>query len=156
MRRLRDRRIRYNRKLRRLEKFQKGTIDILIATPVVEVGIDIPGANSSTYTINNAQQSNEGQYSVRVTNGFGSATSNSATLNVTPFNANPAATIISPVSGTLYRSGDIINFSASAIDPEDGILPDSAFNWMVEFHHNDHLHPGPYITPGIKNGAFEK
>ena len=49
---------------------------------------DIPNANSDSYTIPSASLSDSGaQFRCIVTNAFGSATSNNATLNVTPINA---------------------------------------------------------------------
>ncbi|MCW3075921.1 MAG: carbohydrate-binding protein [Bacteroidetes bacterium] len=117
-------------------------------------GVNISGANSPTYTIANAQSSNSGSYRVIVTNGFGSATSNSASLTVTGFNAAPTATIFTPVSGTLYRGGDVVHFSGDATDAEDGTLPASAFHWIIDFHHDAHIHPGPFIPNGVKSGSF--
>ncbi len=41
-----------------------------------------------------------------------------------------------------YNAGDTITFSAQASDAEDGaVLPPSAFEWKVVFHHNTHTHP---------------
>jgi len=117
-------------------------------------GTDISGTNASSYTISNVQASHAGQYSVKVTNNYGNVTSNQATLTVTNFNANPVATINTPTSGTFYHAGDNISFSGSATDKEDGSLPASAFKWIVEFHHDVHLHPGPTIPTGVKSGSF--
>jgi glucose/arabinose dehydrogenase len=117
-------------------------------------GNTIAGATASTYTISSAQQSDAGQYSVVVSNTYGTTTSNNATLTVTGFNANPVATITAPGSGTLYRSGDSIHFSGTGTDPEDGNLPNSAYHWIVEFHHDQHIHPGPFIPNGVTQGAF--
>jgi glucose/arabinose dehydrogenase/chitodextrinase len=118
-------------------------------------GIPITGANSASYNIPSTTTSDMGQYSVRVFNTFGSVLSNSATLTVTAFNAPPTATIITPAANTHYHAGDIINFSGDATDPEDGILPASKFEWTVQFwHNNNHFHPGPFISPGIKSGSF--
>ncbi|MBA3665678.1 MAG: PQQ-dependent sugar dehydrogenase [Bacteroidetes bacterium] len=116
--------------------------------------VNISGANSPGYTINNVQSANAGSYRAVVTNGFGSATSNQATLTVTGFNSVPNATIFTPPAGTLYRGGDIISFSGDATDAEDGTLPATAFQWYVEFHHDQHIHPGPFIPAGVKSGTF--
>ena len=35
----------------------------------------------------------------------------------------PSATILTPVNGSLFRAGDVITFSGSGTDPEDGPLP---------------------------------
>jgi glucose/arabinose dehydrogenase len=117
-------------------------------------GTNISGANAASYTITNVQSSHAGQYSCSVSNSFGSATSNQATLTVTAYNAKPIASIFTPVSGTLYRGGNVISFSGNASDPEDGTLAAAVFNWYVEFHHDAHIHPGPYIPPGVKTGSF--
>ncbi|MES2394951.1 MAG: Ig-like domain-containing protein [Bacteroidota bacterium] len=69
-------------------------------------------------------------------------------------NTKPDATIIAPVAGTLYRAGDIINFSGNATDPQDGNLPAAAYNWKVDLHSGSQIISGPAILPGIKNGFF--
>jgi len=118
-------------------------------------GSSISGANSSTYSIASTTTVNAGQYSCLVTNSHGSTTSNNATLTVLPFNAAPQATIITPPGGAHFRAGDTIYFSGNATDAEDGTLPASAFQWEVEFHHNNnHFHPGTVIPHGIKTGSF--
>ena len=40
-----------------------------------------------------------------------------------------------------YNAGDIITFSATANDDQDGPLAASAFEWKVVFHHSTHTHP---------------
>lgn len=115
---------------------------------------DIPGANSDAYTIANVQGSDAGAYRVKVSNNYGNVTSSTATLTVNGSNTKPAATIITPAAGTLYRGGDVISFSGDGTDAQDGNLPASAFQWIVTFYHAQHVHPGPYIQPGIKSGSF--
>ncbi len=118
-------------------------------------GTNISGATGATFTIASVQQSDAGQYSVLVSNSYGSALSNNATLTVTAFNAQPSAIINTPTDGMLYTAGQTVSFSGSATDPEDGTLPASAFNWYVEFDHNqDHQHPGPELTDGVTSGSF--
>ena len=46
-----------------------------------------------------------------------------------------------PAAGTLYSGGNVITYSGTATDPEDGTLPASAFTWHVDFHHDTHTHP---------------
>ncbi|MCE9538931.1 MAG: SBBP repeat-containing protein, partial [Bacteroidetes bacterium] len=69
-------------------------------------------------------------------------------------NTKPKATIISPISGTLYRGGDNIIFSGNGTDVQDGNLPASAYSWKVEFQNGTQFIPGPSISSGIKNGSF--
>jgi glucose/arabinose dehydrogenase len=117
-------------------------------------GAPISGATQSSYTIQSTTAADNGALiSVTVTNPFGSVTSNAATLTVLS-NGVPDATILSPVSGTLYRGGQTITFSGSATDPEDGALPASAFTWRVDFHHDAHTHPHLPETSGVTSGSF--
>jgi glucose/arabinose dehydrogenase/regulation of enolase protein 1 (concanavalin A-like superfamily) len=115
---------------------------------------NIIGATASAYTITAVEPSHAGTYRVIVSNAAGTVTSQAATLTVTAFNAPPSASITSPATGTLYRGGDVINFSGTATDPEDGALPASAFTWSVVFHHADHVHDGPPIAQGVTSGSF--
>lgn len=64
-----------------------------------------------------------------------SATTQRIVVGSTP----PDAEIV--VSSGKYNAGDTIEFSADAFDLEDGTLPDSAYQWRVEFRHADHQHP---------------
>ncbi|MBX9853231.1 MAG: PQQ-dependent sugar dehydrogenase [Cytophagaceae bacterium] len=116
-------------------------------------GVNIPGATSATYTIPGTTSSSAGQYRAIVTNTFGTATSNAATLTVTAFNAAPVAQIITPASGNTYAGGQVISFSGEGTDQEDGTLPASAFTWRLDFHHNTHVHPGPAVPQGVKSGS---
>ena len=116
--------------------------------------VNIPGANSSTYTIPSVVINDGANYSVIVSNTVGSATSNNALLTVTAPNQSPTATITSPLSGTTYIAGSTITYSGTGNDPENGILPASSFSWFVNFHHDTHIHPGPALTSGTSNGSF--
>ncbi len=117
-------------------------------------GSNISGATLSSYSIAITAANDAGNYSVVVTNGAGTTTSNNAVLTVLSPNALPTANITSPSGGTLYRGGDIINFTGTATDPEDGTLPASAFNWVVIFHHDVHTHPGPSTPQSVTSGSF--
>lgn len=55
-------------------------------------GTAISGATSATYNLTNAQTANAGNYTVTVTNAFGSATSNAAKLTVNPPGVPPTIT----------------------------------------------------------------
>ena len=116
--------------------------------------VNISGATSSTYVIPAATESDEGSYSVVVSNSAGSVTSNNATLTVNSANQLPTGTINTPVAGATYAAGDVINFSGSGTDPEDGTLGASAFEWYVMFHHDAHTHPGPTAPDGVTSGSF--
>ncbi len=117
-------------------------------------GTNISGATAATYTIASATSANAGTYSVVVSNSSGNATSNNATLTVTSPNQSPVATITAPVSGATYAAGEIINFTGTGTDPEDGTLAANVFNWYVIFYHSTHTHPGPSAPSGVKSGSF--
>lgn len=115
-------------------------------------GVAIAEANSSIYTITNAQLSHEGSYSVTVSNSFGSDLSVSASLQITQ-NSAPIPVINTPTAGGMYRAGENISYSGTATDPQDGTLPAGALSWSITFHHDDHVHDGPPIANG-SNGTF--
>lgn len=112
---------------------------------------NISGATAATYTITNVQPSHEGSYNVVITNPGGSVTSNNATLTVT---ALPTATITTPANNTLFRAGDVISYAGTGTDPEDGTLPPSAFEWFLDFRHENHGHGGPELVDGVTSGSF--
>jgi glucose/arabinose dehydrogenase len=117
-------------------------------------GGNIAGATAASYTLPSATPSDNGAvFDVMVTNSFGSATSNTATLTVTA-NSLPSATITAPANNTLYNAGDTIVYSGTGTDPEDGTLPPSAFTWQVDFHHDTHTHPFIAPTSGVTGGSF--
>jgi hypothetical protein len=67
--------------------------------------------------------------------------------------SRPTATILAPTDGALFKAGDVITFSGSATDAEDGTLPASAYTWKIDFLHEGHVHPGTPIT-GVTSGTF--
>ncbi|PIF34154.1 putative secreted protein (Por secretion system target) [Flavobacterium sp. 9] len=120
--------------------------------------VNIPGANAATYTIANVTNANAGDYHVIVSNTAGNATSDPATLTVTPFSNAPTVTIVSPLPTLKWNADDLIHFEATATDIEDGTLPASAFSWNIDLFHEDipgsgHSHPGA-SPQGAKSGDF--
>ncbi len=65
----------------------------------------------------------------------------------------PTGNIVTPAAGTTYNAGDTLFFSGAASDVEDGVLPPSAFNWAIVFHHNTHTHPFQQYS-GVTSGSF--
>ncbi|MCE7011908.1 PQQ-dependent sugar dehydrogenase [Kibdelosporangium philippinense] len=68
----------------------------------------------------------------------------------------PNVTINTP--STSWAVGDTVNFSGTAVDPEEGALPASALNWNVVLHHcptidNCHQHELTSF-PGVSSGSF--
>jgi PKD repeat protein/glucose/arabinose dehydrogenase len=92
--------------------------------------------------------------SLRVTDPSGA--SGTATVTITVGNSPPTATINSPLAGTTWQVGDVIAFSGSATDPQDGTLPASALTWELVLHHcpsNCHEHTIQTYT-GVASGSF--
>jgi glucose/arabinose dehydrogenase len=117
-------------------------------------GTAISGATSASYVLNSAALSDNGAaFRCVVTNANGSTTSNAATLTVGT-GQTPTGVITAPAAGAVFRGGDVINFSATATDPEDGTLPASAFTWEVLLHHADHAHTIVAPQSGVTGGSF--
>jgi glucose/arabinose dehydrogenase len=123
---------------------------------------NIPGANSSTYTLSNAQVATDNGATFRcvVSNAYGSATSASAVLTVIPQQPPiPTMTVTTPHPNHYYFAGDTISFAGSATDPQDGNLAPSALTWVILFEDhpfsNPNHHTQPFFGPtsGIASGT---
>lgn len=89
--------------------------------------------------------------SITVTDSLGAQSIKSITITVG--NQAPSANITNPLSGSLYVPNQIIQLNGTATDPEDGVLPPSAYHWQVILHHNTHIH---YMQDflGVQNPSF--
>jgi glucose/arabinose dehydrogenase len=117
-------------------------------------GADLPGATGPSLTLPSVTAADSGaRFRARVSNTAGAVLSNEAVLSVLSGTA-PVATLLTPLPGLRYRATEVIAFSGTAVDAEDGPLPASAFTWRVDFHHDDHLHPFLPPTPGVTEGRF--
>jgi glucose/arabinose dehydrogenase len=52
----------------------------------------------------------------------------------------PVATITTPGADWTYQDGEVINYSGSALDADDGPLSGGALRWTILQHHNTHQH----------------
>ena len=93
-----------------------------------------------------------GQYQARLTVSDGVNSTLSTPLSIAAGN-RPVVSISSPTDGRHFRAGDVISFSGTATDAEDGVLPASAYTWSIDFLHEGHVHPGIPIT-GVTSGSF--
>jgi glucose/arabinose dehydrogenase len=117
-------------------------------------GSNISGATGSSYTLANAQLSDSGaQFRAVVTNGFGTATSNAATLTVTS-NTAPRVSITAPNVGATFTGGSTLSFAGTASDSEDGALGASRFTWRIDLHHDQHTHPMMQDLAGVSSGSW--
>jgi glucose/arabinose dehydrogenase/chitodextrinase len=99
-------------------------------------------------------------YTVRLTVTDQLGATGTATLTVSTQNNPPVLTVTGPPGGAVFAVGAQVSVTASATDPEDGVLPRSSITFQQIQHHcptpgNCHLHPGatttapasgPYVT----------
>ena len=92
--------------------------------------------------------------SLRVTDSPGASDTYSITITVG--NTPPVAVITAPTAGTTWKVGDVISFSGSATDAQDGTLPASALTWKLTlFHCPSNCHPHPLQSfVGVSSGSF--
>jgi glucose/arabinose dehydrogenase len=79
-----------------------------------------------------------------------------AAIVVSVNNTPPTATIAAPQSSFTWKAGDMIAFSGSASDPQQGTLPASALTWSVIMHHcpsNCHTHDIQQFA-GVASGSL--
>jgi hypothetical protein len=104
-------------------------------------GVDIPGATGPTVVIHNTDTTvSPGEYRLVATNPYGSSTSDPWNLMVVN-RPRPDVTITVSRDGQNLKTGDVVQFSATASDVVDGTLSPSHFSWTIGLHHNDHTHP---------------
>jgi glucose/arabinose dehydrogenase len=91
---------------------------------------------------------------LRVTDSHGA--SDTDTVPIAVGNTPPTPTIAAPAAGTTWNVGDVISFSGSATDQQDGTLPASRLSWSLVIQHcpsNCHQHP-IQTFPGVAGGSF--
>ncbi len=72
----------------------------------------------------------------------------------------PNINLIEPSASDKYNAGQVIKFSATAIDQEDGEISERNFSWLITFHHRenpnepDHVHPFLGPLDGVRSGQF--
>jgi glucose/arabinose dehydrogenase/PKD repeat protein len=108
-------------------------------------------ATQPTYTY-----SAQGSYpaALKVTDNHGAFGEDTVTITVG--NTPPTATITTPAAGTTWKVGDVIGFSGSATDQQDGPLPASALSWELVLQHcpsNCHQHTVQTYS-GVAGGSF--
>ena len=115
---------------------------------------DIAGAIDSSFTIPNIEPSDAGQYRVMVSNDVGDVISSTAMLSVVPVNDAPVAEIITPAEGYFYSAGTTISFTGTGIDPEDGVLPVTAYSWHIDLRDETNVYDRITVD-GVVLGNFD-
>ena len=62
-------------------------------------------------------------------------------IRVVSGNTRPTPILDTPRDGLVYHEGQLIEFTGTAIDLEEGLIPCRQFVWKVIFHHKGHTHP---------------
>jgi PKD repeat protein len=91
---------------------------------------------------------------LRVSDSRGASATKSVEISVG--NTAPTASIDTPAAGTTWKVGDVISFSGSATDAQQGTLPASALTWELTQQHcpsNCHSHPIQTFK-GVASGFF--
>jgi glucose/arabinose dehydrogenase/PKD repeat protein len=86
-----------------------------------------------------------GPYQARLTVSDGVNSTLSTPLSIAVGN-RPEVSITDPTNGVPFRAGDVITFTGTATDRDDGVLPANAYTWNIDFLHEGHVHPGTPIV----------
>jgi len=76
------------------------------------------------------------------------------TILIRADNDYPVPVIGAPPDRREYACGDVVSFSGSATDTEDGALASQALSWNISFQHADHAHPFLGPLDGVTGGQF--
>ncbi|ANT63381.1 hypothetical protein AYJ57_23130 (plasmid) [Salipiger sp. CCB-MM3] len=64
----------------------------------------------------------------------------------------PEVTINTPLDGQTFRAGDVLTFTGSAFDAQDGTLSGADVFWSVNLAHNEHYHPELTAVTNVAGG----
>ena len=111
--------------------------------------VDASGAISESH-----QYDTNGQYSaiLRVSDPMRTTVAAALTVRV---GVPPTAVIESPVDGSTFRAGEVIQFSGRADDADEANPGQVTYSWVVQFGHDNHFHPvlGP-VSLGAAGSSF--
>lgn len=110
------------------------------------------GDGTTSTAANPSHTYSSGSYTARLTVSDGTSQTTSSPITIT-VGSPPTATVTAPTDGATFAAGDVITYTGTGTDPDDGTLPASAFTWNIDFLHDGHVHPGTPIT-GVKSGTF--
>jgi glucose/arabinose dehydrogenase len=112
---------------------------------------NVPGGNGPQLELGGLPVADGAKVRVIVTNGYGTSTSNVATLRLNT-NQPPVVRMTAPRPNQVVRVGRFVQFAGSATDPEDRRLRPKAFVWTLDLLHNDHVHPAVFRLAGRTGG----
>lgn len=114
------------------------------------------GSAASTQANPTHVYSANGTYVATLTVSDGRGGTANATVMVTVGNRAPTATIQSPAGTLTYKVGDVVTFSGSGSDPEDGALSGARLSWQIVIHHcpSGSCHTHQLTTASGSSGSF--
>ncbi len=99
-----------------------------------------------------------GTYEVSLTVSDLKGNSTTQELTVYPGNTPPEVTINTPIEGYEYIVGETINFTAQAIDTEDGVISEDNISWNLILNHceliSNTCHTHPFLSGTGSSGSF--
>jgi hypothetical protein len=120
---------------------------------VIDAWVDQP---PTTYTASRSMTAGDHTVTVEYYENAGGAVAQVSWQATTVTNTPPSPTIAAPAAGTTWKVGDVISFSGSATDAQDGSLPASALSWSLVLQHcpsTCHEHPLQTFA-GVASGSF--
>ncbi|MEO8149339.1 MAG: PQQ-dependent sugar dehydrogenase [Bacteroidia bacterium] len=112
------------------------------------------GVDSNALNISNVQYADTGKFFCMVYNAYATIYTDTVTLTVQSSNNSPVGIVTVLNQPFLYKGGDTIRYIGSATDAEDGVINKTTFNWVIEWHHHTHTHPGPAVPQHTDTGSF--
>jgi glucose/arabinose dehydrogenase len=78
------------------------------------------------------------------------------TVSITVGNRRPVGKILTPSASQRFKVGDVVSYSGSATDPDEGPLPGSALSWQILLHHcpDGDCHTHPFTSSTGTAGSF--
>lgn len=97
-----------------------------------------------------------GTYTARLTVVDDHANASSAVVSIAVGNHAPTVSIHSPDPLVLFKVGDVISYSGSATDPEEGTLTGARLAWSITLRHcpGGECHSHPYLSHTGAEGSF--
>ena len=111
---------------------------------------------TATFTAQKDLPAGDHQVKVEYYEGGGDAVAKLAWQGSGTTNRPPVAAITAPSSTLTYKVGDVISYTGSANDPEDGAIPPSRLAWQVVIHHcpGGTCHDHPFASGTGAGGSF--
>lgn len=95
-----------------------------------------------------------GVYQATLTVSDGQGGEDTTTVRIVAGNSRPLVTVNTPADESSYSAGQLVPYSGSATDSEEGQLSCAATTWQVFRHHGSHTHPVRGPVQGSCVGVF--